>query len=149
MKRLNYSSKKLGKTFKLQKEILKTEMNHDEINEHIWRDKKDVWVDFVQNDVLCTAFSYDRCCKAMVEILGFPMKDCLSLQGLGWKYFNSLKTEEDEPSYTYNDRYMRFFVRQSTKRGRVSSFDPHNKSKTFDDFLRIILEILNVKGNIY
>ena len=28
---LNYSLEKLGKTFKLQKELLKTEMNHDEI----------------------------------------------------------------------------------------------------------------------
>ena len=32
------------------------------------------------------------------------MKDCLSLAGLGWKYFNSLRTEEDEPIYTYNDK---------------------------------------------
>ena len=31
MTQLNYLLKKLGKTFKLQKELLKTEMNHDEI----------------------------------------------------------------------------------------------------------------------
>ena len=30
MTHLNYSLKKLGKTFKLPKELLKTEMNHDE-----------------------------------------------------------------------------------------------------------------------
>ena len=33
MTHLNYSLKKLGKTFKLPKELLKTEMNHDEIDE--------------------------------------------------------------------------------------------------------------------
>ena len=33
----------------------------------------------------------------MEEITGFSMKDCLSLPGLAWKYFNSLRTEEDEP----------------------------------------------------
>ena len=38
--------------------------------------------------------------KAMEEITRFSMKDCLSLPGLGWKYFNSLRTEEDEPIYT-------------------------------------------------
>ena len=49
----------------------------------------------------------------MEEITGFGMKDCLSLSGSGWKFFNSLRTEEDEPIYTYNDKYMKRFVRQS------------------------------------
>ena len=31
MTHLIYSIKKLGKTFKLQKELMKTEMNHDEV----------------------------------------------------------------------------------------------------------------------
>ena len=35
------------------------------------------------------------------------MKDCLSLPGLVWKYFNSLRSQDDEPIYTYNDNYMR------------------------------------------
>ena len=37
---LNYSLKKLGKTFKLQKKILKTEMNHDEVEYNKNKDKK-------------------------------------------------------------------------------------------------------------
>ena len=48
----------------------------------------------------------------MEEITEFSMKDCLSLPGLELKYFNSLRTEEDEPIYTYNDKYMRWFVRK-------------------------------------
>ena len=59
----------------------------------------------------------------MQDITGFSTKDCLSLSGLGWKYFNSLRTEEDEPVYTYNDKYMRWFVRQSIKAGRVCAFN--------------------------
>ena len=103
MTNLNFSFKKLGKTCILRKEILKTEMNHDEIDENIWRDKKDEWVDYLKNDVLCTAFSYARYCKAIEDITGFSMKDCLSLPGLGWKNFNSLRTEKDEPFYFYNE----------------------------------------------
>ena len=38
MTHLNYSLKNLGKTFKLQKELLKTEMNHDEVYSETWRD---------------------------------------------------------------------------------------------------------------
>ena len=59
----------------------------------------------------------------MDEITRFSMKDCLSLPGLGWKYFNSLRTEKDERIYTYNDKYMRWFVRESIKRGRVCAFN--------------------------
>ena len=101
MTHLNYSLQKLGKTFRLPKELLKAEMNHDEIDENNWRDKKVERLPYVEKDVLCTAYSYARYCGAMQEITGFSMNDCLSLPGLGWKYFNGLRTEEDEPIYTH------------------------------------------------
>ena len=93
---LNYSSRKLGKTFKLQKELLKSEMNHDEITGDKYKNKKEIWVDFVKNNVICGAFSNARHSKAMEEITGFDWKDYISIPGLGWNYFNSLRTEEDE-----------------------------------------------------
>ena len=124
-------------------------MNHDDIDGDNYKDKKDIWLPYVKNDVLCTAYSYARYIKAMEEITGFPMKDCLSLPGLGWKYFNSLRTEEDEPLYTYNDKYMRWFVRQSIKGGRVCAFNQYYKSKHCDDILKIINKELAVKGTVY
>ena len=66
------------------------------------------------------------------------MKDCLSLPGFGWKYFNSLRTEEYEPMYTYKDKHMRLFIRQSMKRGRLCVFNQNYNSKNCDDFLKII-----------
>ena len=64
-----------------------------------------------------------RYTKAMEEILGFGMKDCLSLPDLGWKHFNSLGREEDEPINTYNDKHKRWFVLQSIKGGRNCAFN--------------------------
>ena len=58
MTHFNYSLKKLGKTFKLQKELIKTEMNYDEIDYNNYKDKINEWLPYVKNDVLCTAFSY-------------------------------------------------------------------------------------------
>ena len=75
MTHLIYSLKKAGKTFKKQKDILKTEMNHDETYADNWRDKKDQWVDYIKNDILCTAFSYARYSKAIEDITGFSMKN--------------------------------------------------------------------------
>ena len=141
--------KKLGKTFKFQKELLKTEQNHDEVDGNNYKDKKDDGLPYVKQDVLCTAFSYARFSKAMEEITGFSMKDCLSLPGLRKKYFNSLRTEEDEAIYTNIDKYMRHFVRQSIKGGGVCSFNQIYILKPCDDIWEIISEILNVKGKTY
>ena len=85
----------------------------------------------------------------MDEVTGFGMKDCFSIPGLGWKNFRSLRTEEDEPIYNYNDNYMRWFVRQPIKGRRVCSFNQYKKSKICDDFLKMISEELNVNGNNY
>ena len=77
------------------------------------------------------------------------MKDCLSLPGLGLKYFNSLRTEQDEPIYTYNDKYMRWFVRQAAHGGRVCAFNQYYKSKNCHDLLKTISKGICVKRNDY
>ena len=58
-------------------------MNHDDVDGYKYMNKKDDWLPYVKQDVFCTAFSYARYSKAMEEITGFSMKDCLSLPGLG------------------------------------------------------------------
>ena len=81
---------------------------------------------------------------------GFSMKDCLSLPGVGKKNFNSLRTEEDEPIYTYNVKYMRWFVRKSFKGGQICASNQNYKSKTCcDEKIKITSEELNVKGKNY
>ena len=124
-------------------------MNHDEVYSDTWEDKKSEWLKHVKNNVLSTAFSYARYSNAMEEITGVRLNDCLSLPCLGWKYFESLGTEEDEPKNNYNDKYMRHFVRRSIKGGRVCAFNQNYKSKKCDDILKIITEELYVKGIIY
>ena len=79
-------------------------MDHDEIDGENYKIKKDEWLDYVKQYVFCTAFTYAKYCKAMEAITGFPVKNSLSAPGQGWNYFNSLRTEEDEPIYTYNDK---------------------------------------------
>ena len=129
MTHINESLKKIGITYNLQKELLKQEMNHDEIFEDNWEKETDKWMDYGKNDVLCTSFSYARYSKGMEEITEFGMKNSLTLPSLGWKYFNSLRDENDEPIYTYTDKYMRWFIRQSIKGGRCCAFNQYYKSE--------------------
>ena len=107
MTHINESLKNIGNTYNLQKELLKKEMNHDEIFEDNWEKETNKWMDYVKNDVLCTAFSYARYSKGMEQITEVGMKKSLTLPSLGWKYFNSLRDENDEPIYTYTDKYTR------------------------------------------
>ena len=124
-------------------------MNHNDIDGDFYKDKKDIWLPYVEMDVLYTSFCYARYCGSLVELTVFSMKDCLSLPGLGFKYFNSLKTDQDEPIYTYNDKYLRWFVRQAACGGRVCALNQYYKSKICDDILKTISEELHVQGNIY
>ena len=84
--------------------MLTSERNHDEIDGNFYKDKKDEWLDNVKNDVFCTSFCFAGYCKAVQDLTGLSMKDCLSVPGLGLKYFDSLRTEDDEPIYIYNDK---------------------------------------------
>ena len=52
---------------------MKTEMDHDEIDYKNYKVKKDEWLDYVKQDVLCIALSYTRYNKALEEITGFSM----------------------------------------------------------------------------
>ena len=81
-------------------------MDHDEVDYKKYKVKEDELLPHVKQDILSTAFSYARFCKAMEEITGFSMKDCLSAPGLGWKNFDSMRDENDEPIFSYNDKYI-------------------------------------------
>ena len=94
--------------------------------------------------MLPTAFSYARYSKGMEELTGFEMKNCLTLPSLANKYFNSLRDESDEPIYTYNDEFMRHFVRQSIKGGRCSALNQYYKSNISQEVFNIISKELNI-----
>ena len=83
-----------------------------------------------------------------MEKNGFLMKDCWSASALGWKIFISMRDQNDEPIFTYNDKYKRYFVRQSIKGGPVCSFNQYYRSKTCDEVLKTSSEELNKKRDV-
>ena len=141
------SLKNIGKSYKLQPCLLKQELEHDEIFEDKWEEKENEWLPYLKNDVLSTAFSYARYSKGMEELTGFGMKNSLTLPSLANKYFNSLRDESDEPIYTYNDEFMRHFVRQSIKGCRCESYNQYYKSNISQEVFNIISKQLNVNDN--
>ena len=110
--------------------------------------KKIEWLPYPKNDVLSGAFSYARYTKGMGEKTKFGMKNNLTLAILANKYFNSSRDENDEPIYTYNDEFLRLFVRKTIKGGRWGSFNQQYKSSISDEVFNITSEDLDVQGNI-
>ena len=142
------SLKNIGKSNKLQESLLKQELEHDETFENNCVEKENEWLPYLKNDVLSTAFSYARYSKGMEESTGFGMKNSLTLPSLANKYFNSLGEENDEPIYTYNDEFMRHFVRRSIKGGRCSALNQYYKSNISDEVFNIISKELHINDNV-
>ena len=85
----------------------------------------------------------------MEALTGFGMKNSLTLPSLANKCFNRLGDENDERIYTYNNEFMRHFVRQSIKSGRCAALNQHCKSTISDEVFNYISKELFVKGNVY
>ena len=142
------SLRKIGVRYKLQKGLLKKQKEHDEFYEDTWESRKNEGLPYVKNDVLSTAFCYARYTMGMEELTGFGMENSLTLPSLANKYFNSLRDENDEPSYTYTVPFMRNFVRQSIKGGRCNALKQHFNSENSDEVFNFVSKELNVNGNI-
>ena len=143
------SLKKLGGTYKLQSSLLKQEIYHTEIYEDTWEAEREIWEPYFRMDILSVAFVYAQYSMNMENTKGFGMKDCLSLPSLGWKYFNSQRCEDDEDKYCYTDKYMRHFVIQSIKAGKVGAFNQSYGSVISNDISNIISFELGITGNNY
>ena len=110
--------------------------------------KKNECLPYVKNDVLSTAFCYATYTMAIKEITVFGTKNSLTLPSLANKYFYSLGDENDKDIYSYNDPFMRNFVRQSIKGGRCSALYQYYKSTIIDEIFNIISKEVDSNANI-
>ena len=84
----------------------------------------------------------------MEELTRFDKKNSLTLPSSATKYFNSLRDENDEPIYNYNDEFMRQFVKQSKKGGRCGNFNQYYKSTITDEVFCNISKELDIIGYV-
>ena len=76
------SFKKIGESYKLQKNLLKKELEHDEIYEDTLEARKNEWLPYVKNDVLSAPFCYARYTIEIEELTGFGMNNSLAFPSL-------------------------------------------------------------------
>ena len=98
--------------------------------------------------MLSTAFFYARYAKGTEEITGFGMTNSVTLPSLAKNLFNKLRDENDDPNFTYNDEFMRHFVRQSIKGDRCVALNQWYKSTNSDKLFNIISKKLDIIGKI-
>ena len=81
----------------------------------------------------------------MQKSSGFGIKDCLTEASLGWKRFGTYN--KDREFYTFNDKYVRDFIRKSIKDGRVGAFNRYFESNHCENILNIIKKHLKINNN--
>ena len=139
------SLEKIGKEYGLQPELLKGEMDHSLINKNNFAELRHIWEPYLISDVLCLAFIYARHSMEMQKMTGFGIKDCLTEASLGWKCFGTYN--KDGEFYTFNDKYVRDFIRKSIKGGRVGAFNRYFESNQFDEIMSTIKKHLKINDN--
>ena len=139
------SLEKIGREYNLQPELLKGEIDHSVINKNNFVELRHIWEAYLISDVLCLAFIYARHSMEMQKMTGFGIKDCLTEASLGWKCFGTYN--KDREFYTFNDKYVRDFIRKSIKGGRVGAFNRYFESKQCEEILNTIKTHLKINDN--
>ena len=133
------SLNKIGKEYGLQPELLKGEIEHSVIIKNNFAELKHIWEPYLVSDVLCLAFIYARHSMEMQKMSGFGIKGCLPEASLGWKSFGTYN--KDRGFYTFNDKYVRSFIRKSIKGGRCGAFIRYIESNQCEEILNTINNI--------
>ena len=139
------SLEKIGREYGLQPELLKGEIEHSIINKNNFAELGHIWEPYLISDVLCLAFIYARHSMEMQKMSGFGIQDCLTEASLGWKCFGTCT--KDREFYTFNDKYVRDFIRKSIKEGRVGAFNKYFESNQCEEILNIIKKHLKITNN--
>ena len=139
------SLNKIGKEYGLQPELLKGEIDHSVFNKNNFVKLRHIWEPYLISDVLCLAFIYARHSMEMQKMTGFGIKDCLTEASLGWICFGTYN--KDREFYTFNDKYVRDFIRKSIKGGRVGAFNRYFESNQFDEIMSTIKKHLKINDN--
>ena len=98
--------------------------------------------------MLCVVFSpmLDTT-KVLKKVLSWE-KSCLTLPSSVLKYNIRLRVDCVEPTLTCRDKNLKWFVRQSFKKGRRTGFNQSYKYKNGDRIFETVSEKLKVKGTI-
>ena len=67
---------------------------------------------------------------------GFGNKDCLTEASLGLNCFGTYN--KDREFYTFNDKYVRDFIRKSIKGGGVAALNRYFESNQCDEILNTV-----------
>ena len=129
----------------MQPELLKGEIEHSIISKNNFADLTHIWEPYLISDVLCLAFIYARHSMETEKISGFGIKDCLTEASLGWKCFGTYN--KDREFYTFNDKYVRDFIRKSIKGGRVGAYNRYFESNQCEEILNTIKKHLKMNDN--
>ena len=76
---------------------------------------------------------------------GFGIKDCLTQSSLAWKCLGPYNKNRE--FYTFNDKYVRDYIRRSIKGGRRAALNRYFKPSQCEEILNTMKKHLGIKVN--
>ena len=135
----------IGTEYGLQPELLRGEIQQSVINKSNFADLRHIWEPYLKLDVLCLAFIYARNSLEKQIVSEFGIKACLTEASLGWKCFGT--SNKDSDFCTFDDKYIRDFIRKTIKAGRIAPLHRYFESNQCDKTLNTIEIHLRINGN--
>ena len=135
------SLSEIGKEYRVQPQLLKSEMDHTKVTMDNYEELENIWVPYLELDCLSLALVYARHSMEMKKISGVSVKECLTEAALGWSAFG--KYIKDKTLYTSNDKYVRAFIRKTIYGVRVIALKKRFISSEYDNITSTIMGYFN------
>src|SRR5438093_2556797 len=138
LQHLKASLKNLCESYKLARNLRKTEVDHDTITLENYAAKRDEWEPYLKYDVIslgCVILKYS---KTMIDLVGQNMSSCISSPSLTLKGWYKRHIDDGNKVHTHADKYIRWFIRQTVYGGRVFATRKQFVSQLWTNILELL-----------
>ena len=128
--------RKIEKEYNVQPELLKSNMEHNQVNIHNYKDLEHIWKPYLKLDILGLASLIAKHGNDIQSITKVSFKNSLTESSLAWSTFG--KYLGDKTFYTPKNKYVRDFIHKTVHGGRVFALKRKYESDIFPEIVNIL-----------
>ena len=132
------SLKKIQKECNIQPQLLKSEIDHNLVNLHNYKELEHIWRPYLVGDVLGLAALIAKHGNKIQKITGVSFKNSLTESSLAWSTLGRYIRESGKSFYTPKKKYVRDFIHKTVHGGRVVALNRKFVSSSFIQIVNIL-----------
>jgi hypothetical protein len=136
---------KLCESFQIPINLHKTGLDHNAITADNYMELRPQWEPYLKLDVISLACCIAKYNSIMKTLVGQNMQSCISSPQLTLKGWTG-SLPKDECVKTHRDKYIRHFIRQTVKGGRVFATIKNFESPLWSKIKEILMRFADLNG---